>query len=147
MSAGDQVFECLVATLCSTINAWLLACLCLQVHLLLMDPCWLEVKLHCYGVAAVVDDFRSYLQVRGLGAFEVIWVVLNRCVASDVYKVLQQMIAVQLRASGATRRCGALRWFECRWGDVRLATVHMCCSRHLQCSQRLQELPAGGGGG
>jgi hypothetical protein len=39
----------------------------LQVRLLLMDPSWLEVKLHCYGVAAVVDDFRSYLQVRVAG--------------------------------------------------------------------------------
>jgi hypothetical protein len=36
-----------------------------QVRQLLTDPSWLEVKLHCYGVAAVVDDFRSFLQVRG----------------------------------------------------------------------------------
>jgi hypothetical protein len=34
-----------------------------QVRQLLTDPSWLEVKLHCYGVAAVVDDFRSFLQV------------------------------------------------------------------------------------
>jgi hypothetical protein len=39
-------------------------CPCLQVRALLIDPAWLEVKLHCYGVAVVVDDFRSYLQVR-----------------------------------------------------------------------------------
>lgn len=37
--------------------------MCLQVRLLLIDPAWLEVKLHCYGVAAVVDDFRTYLLV------------------------------------------------------------------------------------
>lgn len=34
-----------------------------QVRSLLTDPVWLEVKLHCYGVAVVVDDFRSYLHV------------------------------------------------------------------------------------
>lgn len=34
-----------------------------QVRALLIDPAWLEVKLHCYGVAVVVDDFRNYLQV------------------------------------------------------------------------------------
>lgn len=37
-----------------------------QVRALLIDPAWLEVKLHCYGVAVVVDDFRSYLQVKEL---------------------------------------------------------------------------------
>lgn len=31
---------------------------------LLVNPAWLEVKLHCYGVAALVEDFRRYLQVR-----------------------------------------------------------------------------------
>jgi hypothetical protein len=31
----------------------------MQVRALLTDPAWLEVKLHCYGVAVVVDDFRS----------------------------------------------------------------------------------------
>eukprot|EP00775_Hariotina_reticulata_P003661 gene3661-3922_t len=29
---------------------------------LLLDPAWLEMKLHCYGVAAVVEDFRTFLQ-------------------------------------------------------------------------------------
>jgi hypothetical protein len=43
---------------------WLCGCCSFaQVRSLLIDPAWLEVKLHCYGVAVVVDDFRSYLQV------------------------------------------------------------------------------------
>lgn len=56
--------------LCLTVRAkpsigFLCVCcfIALQVRALLSDPSWLEVKLHCYGVAAVVDDFRSYLQV------------------------------------------------------------------------------------
>jgi len=40
----------------------------MQGRRLLLDPSWLEVKLHCYGVAAVVDDFRTYLQQVQLGS-------------------------------------------------------------------------------
>lgn len=48
---------------CVVCRAVLGHALLLQVRALLTDPAWLEVKLHCYGVAVVVDDFRSYLQV------------------------------------------------------------------------------------
>jgi hypothetical protein len=30
-----------------------------QLRELLINPAWLEVKLHCYGVAALVEDFRK----------------------------------------------------------------------------------------
>lgn len=35
-----------------------------DLRILLMEPCWLEAKLHAYGVGAVVSDFRRYLQNR-----------------------------------------------------------------------------------
>jgi hypothetical protein len=37
-----------------------------QLKELLTSPSWLEVKLHLYGVAPVVDDFRKWVWVQGL---------------------------------------------------------------------------------
>lgn len=61
-------------------NCLICVCTTVQVRSLLIDPAWLEVKLHCYGVAVVVDDFRSYLQVSRLT--HVLYLLLSVCIAS-----------------------------------------------------------------
>lgn len=70
----------------------------LQVRLLLIDPAWLEVKLHCYGVAAVVDDFRTYLQVSRVVCYGGIWSSQCEMVSALMYanvSVLRLMCEVK----------------------------------------------------